>query len=204
MTDGLTRRGVLALGAAAATAAAVPPALSLPVSAPTVKPATTIWVGGTDGEMDWHCFDAKSEADAMKQLLRYHDVPDGETRPYLQVQRAPSMDGLRPREIGRADWIRARLGTLCDRCDDECFGDNNGRVIAGEVVCDECLTIADKLQVWRADDVEDELAEILIDQDGDLAAAKVHIGSSADVVTDEMWARVVARRSAIPRGGCRR
>jgi hypothetical protein len=70
-------------------------------------------------------------------------------------------DGLK--ETTPADWIRAGMGSVCSRCDNECGGMGDARVVKvdrkEEVVCEDCMTISDWEQVnpkYAAELREDE------------------------------------------------
>ncbi|PYB71306.1 hypothetical protein [Rhizobium wuzhouense] len=192
----LSRRAFLTSSAALAIAPALP-SIAAPVAAPAeAAPATTIWVGGHDGEFDWRPFDATSREDAARQLLAYHgrDI-DLDGRPYtledacMSLERAHKMDGLQVDEIRSHHWIRAGFGSFCERCDSECFAFDGARVISGEVVCQECVTITDLLADGDDDDAQERLVEIMIDEECDEGAVFSILVRDNDmsVITPEFW-----------------
>lgn len=206
----ISRRNFLVSSAALAIAPALPSATAAPVAAvEAVKPATTIWVGGHDGEFDWHPFNAPTKDDAARQLLAYHGREfDLDGKPYtledayLSLERAHEMDGLQVEEIKSHHWISAGFGSFCERCDSECFADNGARVVGCEVVCEECLTITDLLagDEWDNSQAEEKIIELMVDEDCDEAAIFEVLSRDNDmsVITPAIWVKCLAEaRSAL-------
>jgi hypothetical protein len=168
----MNRRDVLTTGAAVAAIATaspvLPPIVEKAIEQVAPPPA---WIVGTDGEFDWQHVTGCTPHEA---ILNYLDevwqiewkcetagtdqpgCPDNELpcefcERYrgLDYKRMPKWDGLR--ETTPADWIRAGMGAFCDRCGEE-TGSFNGAWIVPEngkdqVVCEECMTLADYDQV---------------------------------------------------------
>ena len=204
----ISRRMFLAGTSALAIVPALP-TLALPTAAAapieTVKTATTIWVGGTDGEFDWRPFNAATKKDALKQLANYHGWEyDLEGDPYLptglSLQRAPKMDGLLPDEIKPHHWIRSGLGAFCDRCDSECYGNDTGRVFGTEVVCEECTTIPDLLSgdEYDVQMAEERLTEWFLDHDCDEASVREQMSRDFDLnlIPVDIWQKCLAEARA--------
>jgi hypothetical protein len=194
----LNRRAFLTSTAALAIVPALPSIAAPVVASAEAAPATTIWVGGHDGEFDWHPFNATSREDAARQLLAYHGRDlDLNGKPYtledacMSLQRAHKMDGLQVKEIRSHHWIRAGFGSFCDRCDSECFTDDGARVIGCAVVCQECVTITDMLLEGDDADAQERLVELMIDEGCDEGAVFEVLARDNDmsVITPELWIR---------------
>jgi hypothetical protein len=203
------------LGAAVATScSALLPEIALPAPAvqhEMVAPATTIWVGGHNGEFDWQPFNAQTWRDAVKQMLEYHGfgndeeiaatmtMTDEELRAELKhfqmdTERVAKMDGLQPDEVKAHHWIRAGLGASCSRCDNECYADNGARAIGTEAVCEECLSLSDLLKSgnkWDLSNAEEQIVEIMIDENCDEGEVLAVLSRDNDIsaVTPELWAK---------------
>ncbi|WP_018445570.1 hypothetical protein [Rhizobium gallicum] len=203
------RRAFLTNVAAVAVFPALPQiAMTEPVAvAEALKPATTIWVGGHNGEFDWHPFNAESREDAIKELLNYFGPDysvDGE--PYtiedadLCLERAKEMDGLEPEQVKPYHWILAGFGASCDRCGSECFAPDGARAIAGEAVCEECLTIPDLLEGddYDQEDAEDRLKDWFIGHDCDEASVRKQMSRSfdPDLIPTDVWQKCLAEARA--------
>ncbi|NNU66580.1 hypothetical protein G9X67_15005 [Rhizobium sp. WYCCWR 11152] len=187
-----------------------------PVAAVEVaKPATTIWVGGHYGEFDWHPFNGATKRDVIRQLLEYHGhgndeeialtmtMTDEELDKELKsmemdVERAKSMDGLQPDEVKPYHWIKAGLGASCDRCNSECYEPDGAVVISFQAVCEECITLADKLELGWNDEVEEQLTDIMVDNDCHEADVREILGREmyVDLIPGEMWAKCLAEARA--------
>lgn len=194
----LSRRAFLASTAAIALTPAIP---KLSIAAPVaqaVEPATTIWVGGTPGEFDWQPFHARSRDDALRQLCHYHGLDSETEANQLALERAPKMDGLHPDEIKGHHWIKAGFGSLCSRCDGECDGSDGAVAIDTEVICEECLTLADRLALGYDDEVEERLIELMMDEDCDEAAVREVLNRDMDVdaIPATMWTKCLAEARA--------
>lgn len=204
----LSRRTFLASTAALAIAPALPALSSVAPAAAAVKPATTIWVGGHDGEFDWQPFDAETREQAMRELFNiWEGIPEGEITDEvlaengLCLQRADSMDGLQVEEIKPYDWVEAGLGACCDRCSHECFGPDGARAINGEAICEECLTIPDLLDSHKYDRevAEERLTEWFLGHDCDEASVRKQMSSSfdPDLIPTDIWQKCLAEARAV-------
>lgn len=198
------------------SAVAIAPLLpALPVADPAnlvaELPKTTIWVGGHYGEYDWHPFHGESKRDVIRQLFNYHghgnddeidatmtmtdEELDAELKAMeMDVARAEVMDGLQVEEIKPHHWIRAGLGCLCSRCDCECCADNGARAIGVEAVCEECLTLADRLELGDHDEVEEELIEMMMDHECEEDEVREVLARSIDpaLIPTAMWEKCIA------------
>ncbi|MDR6818446.1 hypothetical protein J2X76_003623 [Neorhizobium sp. 2083] len=214
----LSRRAFLTSTAAVAIAPLLPAVQSVAAEATLIRPATTIWVGGHRGEYDWQPFHGETKRDVIRQLLEHHSHGNDEeidatmtmTDEELDVelkamemslQRVSKMDGLQPDEIRGHHWIRAGLGSCCDRCDSETCADMGARALNGEAVCEECLTFRDKIQLGDyEDEIEEELVELLTDHDLNEAEVFQVLAMRGDetAVSPALWAKclVEARKWA--------
>lgn len=168
----MNRRQFICSAAAAAGVAAIPAAAI--VTQPPVQPILPAWVVGTGGENDGRIIRALTQTDAIKLAL---EEETGTTEcscaevaekwgkgpcdycwklGQWEVWRAEGLDGI-THPTG-ADWVNAGFGYPCERCDYDTHSDN-GWVVNGEVVCEDCMTLAD----WDAIDPE-RAAEILADE----------------------------------------
>ena len=195
----LSRRTFIASAAATAVVPVMPSlgTAGNPPARPASNPLSTMWVGGHWGEFDWQPFNARTRAEALRQLLRHHgcddvdkvvSLPENEQEKLLNsmeisIQRVETMDGLEPEEVKPHHWVSAGLGSLCSRCDNECYGCDGGRVFGTEVVCEECTTIVDLVRGSTSDvDVaEERLVELMIDEECDEASVLEVLGRNMDV-----------------------
>ncbi|WP_075292615.1 hypothetical protein [Pararhizobium arenae] len=209
----LNRRAFLTSAAALAVTPAIPAQL-LAATAPAAVSVTTIWVGGHYGEFDWHPFHAKDRLDALRQLLHYHGWNEEEigralTLPEdklakelssaeIDVARAEAMDGLQVDEIKAHHWIRAGMGACCSRCSYECDAESGARAVGEEAVCEECLTLEDKLTLGDNDEVEEELIELMMDYECAEAEVRKVLTRSMDptVIPAAMWEKCLATARA--------
>lgn len=213
----ISRRTFLA-GTSAVAVAPLLPALPVAEAAPIVAelPKTTIWVGGHYGEFDWHPFHAKDRPDALRQLLHYHGWNEEEigralTLPEeklakelssaeIDVARAEVMDGLQVDEIKAHHWIRAGMGACCSRCSYECDVESGARAVGEEAVCEECLTLEDKLALGDSDEVEEELIEMMMDHECAEDEVREVLARSMDptVIPAALWEKcLVAARAEL-------
>lgn len=171
-----TRRDILR-GSAAVAAAAVLPAvpISAAVLAEVVPAAPPLlgWSIGTEGSMDWEAVFAPTKEEAVKEWLSIKGTCDGcphdtgendvcECYPDIMGHRSPAFDAhvnaaavpdIAKHEDG---WCNIE----CDRCgntSDETTSWDVNRVIGSEIVCEDCMTLAD----WKVDDPEHY--EMLVD-----------------------------------------
>jgi hypothetical protein len=153
----VTRRHALQLGAAALTAAIVPATTAI-AQAPTLLPA---WFVGTAGEWDWEFVRGATEQDAILNYLGERGlgitceaVEEGEPVPpedcdcevcmvigRVDAERKTGLDNVR--NPTKAQMFENGLGQYCDRCDYEAYPNESGYVVGSEVVCSDCMTIAD-------------------------------------------------------------
>lgn len=204
----LNRRVFLASSSTIAVAHLLP---TLPASAAKVataaKPATTMWVGGHDGEFDWQPFSAETREEAIRALFNsWEGEPPSEisdeilSQHGLHIQRAESMDGLRVDEIKGHHWIDAGLGCSCDRCGSECFAPDGARSINCEAICQECLTIPDLLDSDEYDRevAEERVTEWFLDHDCDEASVRKQMARSfdPDLIPSEIWQKCLAEARA--------
>ncbi|MGH0229594.1 hypothetical protein NKZ03_26250 [Sinorhizobium meliloti] len=201
----ISRRTLLVSASAAAIVPALPKiALPAPITAvEAVKPATTIWVGGHNGEFDWQPINAETRQEAMRELIAsWEGIPDGEVteedlaRHDLCLERADSMDGLQVDEIKPYDWVNAGLGACCDRCGGECFAPDGARAINGQAICEECLTIPDLLDSDQYDQelAKERLTEWLMNHDCDEASVRKQMSRDfdPDLIPVDLWQKCLA------------
>lgn len=201
----LSRRAFLGSVSAVAIAPVLPKAIATATAAAeAARPATTMWVGGHNGEFDWQPINAETRLDAVRELIAsWEGVPEGEVteddlaKYDLCLERAESMDGFNVDEIKGYQWISAGLGCSCDRCGAECYAPDGARAIECEAVCPDCLTLADKLSDDPRD-AEDELIEVFALNYCDEAAARAVLARDIDldVIPPDMWAKCLANARA--------
>jgi hypothetical protein len=151
----ITRRDALALAGAAVLAAAIPPAEA--AIAPTAPPLPA-WAVGTPGEWNWQAVEALTEHEAKLAWIRdqyqIEECEDGcggsdecdcefcDHLRSLEADRKPKWDG-KSVTAGDTTWFASGLGAYCDRCSYETSRDECGHVVNNEVVCEQCMTLAD-------------------------------------------------------------
>jgi hypothetical protein len=189
--------GSVAVVAAPAVVQAVPTAPALPkiigVDLGTDL-GTTMWAVGSPDSFDWQPISASSLEEAFR--IRFgEEYTRDEYGSHIEeyALHIPSWDGRAPEEIQPADWIDAELGHICFRCDNECFGGQNGYVVGADVVCEECMRIIDWVEIDEDRAVE-AIAMIIIDNGEDDARQLIE---AADAIPPEVWAKAVAE--AAPR-----
>jgi len=182
-----TRRELLKGSAAVAAISVIPP---IPVSAVqsaqvAAEPLVAFMVG-TPGEHDGAHIMARNLKEAFQiwgeergtmcgtdECEQCFDRGDEPNRPCTcdptyYAKRFPKWDNL-GHEATPADWLKAGLGYICDRCsNEEGFGD--GYVIDGEAVCVDCMTLAD----WKTQDPEyyaEQIEELLTEEYGEAVEA---------------------------------
>lgn len=149
-----------------AAAAVVPlmPALASPVVVGVDMaraPSVTMWAVGTWGEYNWQPVAAETEEDAIRQVAEWDDMvcPDtGELEVHYDATRCKAWDNLK-RDPTPADWLRANMGHICDRCGYEVCSDD-GHPIGDLAICEGCVT----LDEWEIIDPE-RAADIRGDHD---------------------------------------
>ncbi len=170
----------LPAGAAAATArASVPGLAGAPHAGPVDAPATPAWsVHAFSDEMRGATrIDAETREDAVRLWLRENcDDPqctrrDGHQRcscsfcvrvGVIVAERQPGWDG---RAEADADWFDAGFAVQCARCKawdyDELASKEDGRLIDGMVVHEDCMTMADwdRIDPARAAELRDDWSE---------------------------------------------
>lgn len=152
----INRRQALSLGFAAATMAVLPASAKLaPIEAIAPAAPTPSWIVGTPGEYDWQHIVAKTEFEARRIFVQewkcygehcqhseyQEDCEFCETLHSSEVQRMEAWDGHN--EVSSADWLKQGLGTLCDRCANECHRDCGAHIVGSDAVCEDCMTLAD-------------------------------------------------------------
>jgi len=194
----LSRRVFLLTASAAAIAPALP---ALPaVQVATAAEPLLAFAIGHGGEFDWQPFFAATEEAAMREACRYFgEEPDEDGILSLDCERVTSWDkrGVAS-SVTPADWIRAGMGHSCTRCRDETFSEDGGRVIGDEVVCEGCLTFADRL-VCPDDDwlVADELADQVCDEGADVVRARLEAEGNWPNLSPAIWARALKQAEEV-------
>lgn len=168
----MNRRQFLTGVATAALAPTLPP---LPVAAlpiappPPPAPALLTFIVGTPGEFDWRPVFARTAEEAFEE--RFGGCFDDDEEPDINeyVTRVKEWDGKAEEELTPAAWLKQGFGYCCCRCGDECYGGDGGATVGDEAVCEQCLTLADKIQLsattkYGRGDLIDELVERLADQ----------------------------------------
>lgn len=117
--------------------------LTTPVISVIAEPARMpMWAVGTYGEYNWMAVAAPSREGAVKAFLDLAGYEDeAEYEAPLDVQRCASWDVLKG-EPSPGDWLRAGMSHVCSRCNFE-ISFCDGRAVADEAVCDDCMTLAD-------------------------------------------------------------
>lgn len=156
----MNRRELLKLGTSALVVAAMPM-----TALQAVAPPLPAWAVGVPDEWNWDAFHAATEHEARLQWVEGWcdptceqggdagregcDCESCERYFSAEVMRRPMWDGkdVRP---GSVEWFNADCGANCDRCGYETSRDECGQVVAGKIVCSDCLTIED----WRLIDPE--------------------------------------------------
>lgn len=198
-------RRTLLTGAAAAAVAPMVPALpaaadvtvfGMDMAAGPSASTWTMWAVGSDPEsFDWRPIAADSDVAAFRTWLGLtrNDPADLPADLSERVTRVEIWDGLGPEGVRPGDWIDAGMGHVCFRCDCECWADSGARNLDGEVVCEECVTIAD-LAAHDEECAIEALADRIAGYDLDAARAWVD-AENADIA-DEMWAEAMRRAAA--------
>ena len=178
-----------------------------------IVPKTTIWIGGHHGDFDWHPFDARTRADALRQILYYHGHGNAEEVEemlglsdkeldgmHLGIERVKKMDGLAVDEIRGHHWIRAGFGACCDRCGSECYDGDGGRAFGTEAVCEECTTLTDLLggDKWDREQAEERLTEWFLNHDCDEVSVRAQMArdENPDLIPAEFWQKCLAEARA--------
>ncbi|MER9710204.1 hypothetical protein NKJ13_08035 [Mesorhizobium sp. M0174] len=194
---GVSRRTVL-VGAVAAAAAAMLPTVGAEEAPRFIgidlgaQPDVLGFAVGTPGEYDWISVTAKSAEEAWAQWCDHQGYGLAEERVFCAdyVTRVPQWDGKDPDSIRPADWLKANLGHCCERCGYETHPESGARIIAGDVVCEECMTFADRL-VDDPDDAVDELANRIADDGADEVREQL-IADGDWPLAVELWPRALA------------
>jgi len=189
----LSRRAFLFSASATALAAAMPASLSVaaPVAAGvdlSTKPDLLAFAVGTPGEFDWQAIHARTAEDAFREwaFSRWgddEDAPEFDPEFVMRVEKWDTLESIRP-----ADWLAVDLGHCCERCGYETHHDAGARIVAGEVVCEECLTLADRVAI-DPDDVVEDLANRIADE-GE-ADVRDWLERQKASVPDDLWQRAV-------------
>ncbi|TIL30006.1 hypothetical protein [Mesorhizobium sp.] len=146
---------------------------------------------GTPGEYDWISVAAKSAEEAWSRWCDHRGYAGCERifNPEF-VTRVAQWDGKHPDTICPADWLRAGLGHCCERCGYETHCESGARIVAGEVVCEECITFADRVAIDPEDAVE-ELANRIADE-GEEDVRDDLIAKGEWPLVEGVWSRAVA------------
>lgn len=147
----ITRRDALVFGASAAAAALIPVAAA-PPSLALAAPAAPAWCLGTPGEMNWLVIFAPTEREAREQYLEEaHDVGcegcsiiDCECFGAPEARREPALDQFFGASVPDAALLTIGWTVNCTRCGYETDEAACAQVIGGRVVCDDCLTQAER------------------------------------------------------------
>lgn len=182
----LSRRMFL-IGTSALVAAPALTSIAMPTPVVTAARATApMWAVGTPGEYDWQAIRASTPEKAFKIWMREQDW-DAEDEMEFDptfVNRVEQWDNLS--KVNPADWIEADMGHCCERCSHETHRDAGARVVAGEVVCEDCFTFAD-LMAEGGEDAIDELAnKIACEGEVEAREGLVSSGNWEHVPTD-LW-----------------
>jgi len=181
----LTRRKTLQFFCAAVAVAAVPAAVvaAAPEIVPEVVKRPPAWAVGTPDGWDWDVIYAETEEQAKKIWLeekvgysecgcseidqskyqwyreRYHQDMQCEVcdNSGIEASRQPTWDD-QDVKTGDHNWFAVGFGTHCGRCGSETYRDDGGHIVEGEVVCGECMELAD-WDIVDPDEAE-ELREI--------------------------------------------
>ncbi len=171
----MDRRQFLIGSAAVASATLVPTvaaAAPVAVSPPVIHP---VWAVGTEGGRDWQLLRAPALEDAIAEWRgiwgdpcdcdpENEDCEDCCAKP--EAFRVKALDDkLETTARNRAHHIAGWMGT-CERCNwDECDPSDYNVLPDDELVCDECMTLAD----WRVTNpkhYEELCDELLTDEYG--------------------------------------
>lgn len=196
-TLALSRRAFLTSVCAATILPALPTVSIATPAAPAARALLPMFAVGTPGEYDWQAYSARTAEEAFKEWVAEHygDEDEGEddNRPHFDpdyVQRVAQWDGKRPSELSPADWIDANMGHCCERCDCETHANMGAHVVAGEVVCADCLTLADKIEV-NEDDALDELTNLISDTSPDEVRQALTERGDWQAIPTDLWQRAV-------------
>ncbi len=152
---------------------------------------------GTPGEFDWQPIFARSPQEALRTYLFEHRGYDAAEVAEFgfdpdYVSRVETWDRLS--NIRGADWYDAGLGYCCERCGCESHAESGGRVVAGEVVCESCLTLDDRATIDPDDVIEDLANRIADDGIDDVRDWLVTRGHWAAV--EALWPQAIAASAA--------
>lgn len=121
------------------------------------------WAVGTPGEDNWKVIQAATAELAKRAWVSDHygaqmaencnedgNCPESTCCEFcyqlngfdLDAERHEEWDG-KAVEAGDATWFASGLGAYCTRCDFETCPDSGGHLVEKEIVCDDCMTIAD-------------------------------------------------------------
>lgn len=189
----ISRRAFLSSTAAAVVAPLLPtvaaPELVVGVDLASGPDLVAYYVG-TPGEFDGEAIFAASPQEAFKEWV-FSKWGDEEDHPFNEefVNREPRWDRLK--KVTPADWIRVGLGHVCDRCGYETCADQGARAVGTEAVCEECLTIADRVAI-EPDDLVDDLANRIADESREEVEEWLIRGGGWAAVQGDIWDRACA------------
>ncbi len=172
----MNRREFLAGTSAVALAAAMP-VMAAPgfVGLDLARgPDLVAWAVGTQGEYDWAWHLAPDERTARLAWVADFVGDDrcesgGDPKDdcdcdvccnfrSADAQRIPEWDG---KKVKPPDWLAVGMGHLCSRCGHETSREDGGHAVADEVVCEDCMKLADwdVVDPERAAEMRAELAD---------------------------------------------
>jgi hypothetical protein len=153
----INRRQALAMGIGAVAAAAMPTSLAAAPITEAAKPELVAWMVGTPGEFDWQMIRARTYQEAIREFaceaVGGEGCEDDEAGPDgcgdcefcyamgAEAERQPAWDGKD--HVTSADWLRAGMGTICARCRDEVYVEDNGLIVGDSGIHEGCMTLAD-------------------------------------------------------------
>ena len=86
----------------------------------------------------------------------------------LAAQRVPAWDD-KTVIAGDTDWWEAGFGAYCSRCSYETHPDNGGELIHDQIVCQDCLTLAD-YKVCSPDHYAELIEDLMCEEYGEATA----------------------------------
>lgn len=193
----VSRRALIAGGAAAAVAPALPsPAFAATAPLAPVIPTLPAFAVGIAGEHNWKVFFAAT-AERAKELWLWEYGDHHATDPDFRAENVPHLSGISTEEgdhyASVSDCIIMGWDHNCDRChcDVSCDGDNY-QDIGGGCVCQECLTP----QEQDAADHEDFLNAVL-NEDHDLTDPAIFALLRPEDFFDDTMLEVLAEEAAL-------
>lgn len=161
-------------------------------------PKTAMWAAGTPGDFNWRPIAAESAEEAFGIWCDQENIPVSERPRFFEgcAKRMTAWDGMEIEDIAPSDWLNGGLGHHCERCDGEVSADC-GRVIAGDVVCFECMTYGESLAEDRERGME-EIVNLILNEGEDEARDFVVMHEDFDLIGEEVWSAAAARAREAP------